>query len=68
MSLRFFHILFIALAAVLAVGIGVRGLYLGYGSLNGGNALVDLLWILGGVVLAGYDVWYARKTRGQSLI
>ena len=61
MSLRFFHILFIVLAALLAVGIGVW-------ALRGPGPLYGTLSVVAGIGLAAYAVWYARKTRGQSLI
>lgn len=62
MSLRFFHIVFIALAAVLAAAVGVWSLG------DGGAASFGALCLAAAVALIGYAVWYVRKTKGQSLI
>ena len=62
MSLRFFHIVFITLAAVLAAVVGVW-------ALRGPSVPVyGVLCLAAALVLAAYGVWYVRKTRGQSLI
>jgi len=61
MSLRFFHIVFIVLAAVLAAGVGVWSLQ------HSGTAL-GVVCLAAAVALAVYGVWYTRNTRGQSLI
>lgn len=61
MSLRFFHIVFIALAAVLAAGVGVW-------SLEHGGMVLGIVCLAAALALVVYGVWYARKTRGQSLI
>lgn len=70
MSLRFFHIVFIALAALLAAWVGIYKLMPVHRTLQW--AWSDLWFGLGclaaAVALAAYGVWYAWKTRGQSLI
>ena len=68
MSLKAFHIIFIVLSTVLAVGLGVWAtrdfaqsgslahLYLGVGS------------FIGSVVLVCYGVWFLRKLRHVSYL
>lgn len=63
MSLKFFHIFFIACSALLAVGIGAWGLL----SFGRTGHLLDVLWgggsILAGIGLAVYGVSFLRKMR-----
>jgi hypothetical protein len=63
MSLKFFHIFFIACSMILALGIGVWGL-MSYGR---SGQVLELLWgggsILAGIGLAVYGVSFLRKMK-----
>ncbi len=57
MSLRGFHIFFISLVVVLALAIGATAQLVGF------DAKFGILCAVFGVCLAGYGIWFIRKSR-----
>jgi len=67
MSLRLFHIVFIALATVLAALTGVWSLDR-YSAAGGGGWLsLGIACLVATAALVVYGLWFVRKTRGESL-
>jgi hypothetical protein len=68
MSLRFFHIVFIALATLLAAVTGVWSLDR-FGAAGGGGWLaLGVACLAAAAALVVYGLWFVRKTRGESLL
>lgn len=60
MSLKIFHIVFIILSTVTAVGFGAWGLRHGYGALS-------IISFFAGLALIFYGQWFFKKIRKMSL-
>jgi hypothetical protein len=66
-SLRFFHIVFISLAGLLAAVTGVWSLDR-YGLAGGGGwLLLGIACLAAAVALAVYGLWFVRKTRQEGI-
>lgn len=63
MSLKAFHVVFIAASIVLAVGFGLWAFSIG----GGPNLLVALTSFVSAVALAAYEVGFLRKCRELGL-
>jgi hypothetical protein len=66
MSLRAFHLLFIALSVVLAAFFGAWSLEQYRSANDAGYALAGIVSLAGGVGLAVYGAAFQRKTKGLS--
>ena len=67
MSLRFFHIVFIALATLLAVFTGLWSLDRWGGAGGGGWLTLGIACLLVAAALVAYGLWFVRKTREENL-
>ena len=67
MSLRFFHIVFIALATLLAAGTGLWSLDRSTAG-GGGWLALGVACLAAAAALVVYGLWFVRKTRGESLL
>jgi hypothetical protein len=67
MSLRFFHIVFIALATLLAAVTGLWSLDR-FAAAGGGWLALGVACLAAAAALVVYGLWFVRKTRGESLL
>jgi hypothetical protein len=67
MSLKTFHVIFIACAVIMCFGFGVWGMMNsqtgGFGAMLGG-----VLGFGAGIALIVYEIWFLRKLRGVSFL
>lgn len=68
MSLKAFHIVFIAASLVLAFAFGAWGLHDWSVSGDGTNLGLGIGSLVAGVLLIGYSIWFLRKNRKVSYL
>ena len=66
MSLRAFHVVFIAASALLALFFAAWCLGLGTHEPSAGWRFTGIVSAAGGLGLGAYEAWFLRKTRGFS--
>ena len=66
MSLKAFHVVFISVAVVMALAIGIACLRTWFGSDGAGNLVGGLGALAVGAALIGYETWFLRKVKGLS--
>ena len=68
MSLKTFHIVFVAVSTMLALGFGAWAIrdYRAHGELA--SLVLGIGSLLGSVVLVGYGRWFLRKLKGVSYL
>ena len=61
MSLKAFHIFFIATSTLVAFGFGVWGIYIHFVEYNAGYLIMGVLSLIGSVVLVIYGIRFLRR-------
>ena len=68
MSLKAFHIFFIAVSITLCVGLGIWTIQDFFRSGNTVNLALGVGSFIGSILLACYGVWFLRKLKGESYL